>query len=127
MSRKIKTDFEHLGKLDPHVKQMKDELLATEPNIDTRKLVIETEIYERYGFTKSPNMLKAMVFDRLSREKKVWIDENPICGHLTDYVYGSYFQPFREFEWAIDRREFAMQRGTITATDEDMAIIKECG
>ena len=78
MSRKIKLNYTKRDDLTPRLKAAKEKLFATEPHIDTRKLIIETDIYQKYGFTKSPNMLKAMVFDRLSREKKVWIDDNPI-------------------------------------------------
>lgn len=127
MSKKVTLNYTKRDDLTPRLKAAKEKLFATEPHIDTRKLIIETEIYQRYGFTKSPNMLKAMVFDRLSREKKVWIDDNPICGHLTDFTYGSYFQPFREFEWAIDRDEFAFQRGSAIATEEEKEIISKCG
>lgn len=129
MSRKVKLNYTKTDELSPRYKAAKEALFAEEPHIDTRKLVIETDIYKKYGFTKSPNMLKAMIFDRLSREKdiSVDIDRNIFAGDLTDYVYGSYFQPFREFEWAIDRDEFAFQRGTALATEEEKEIIRECG
>jgi formate C-acetyltransferase len=126
MSRKVELNITR-NEMSPLVKKLKNKLFnETDPQIDVRKLIIETEIYQKHGMSWGGNMLKAMVFDRLSHEKKFWVDENPICGFLTDYEYGSYFQPFREFEWAVDRREFAMQRGTIIATDEQMEVISKC-
>ena len=127
MPRKIKLNYTPKDTLSPRVQEEKEKLFSAPAHIDVRKLIIETEVYREWAFAKSPNMLKAMVFDRLSREKKVWIDGNPICGHLTDYVYGSYFQPFREFDWAVGCKEFGLQRGTYTATQEEMDIIAECG
>ena len=127
MSKKISLNYTKTDELSPRVAYLKNKLFnETDPEIDVRKLVIETEIYQKYALTMDGNMLKAMVFDRLSREKKCEVDENPIVGTLTDYEYGSYFQPFREFEWAVDRDVFAFQRGTAIATEEQKKIIKDC-
>lgn len=129
MSRKIRLNYTPTNDLTPRYKAAKKMLFDAPLRLDVRKLIIETEVYQKFGFTKSPNMLKAIVFDRLSREKECYVnvDENLLAGNLTDHYYGCYFQPFREFEWAIGRREFASQRGTCIATDEEMEVIAECG
>ena len=128
MSRKIQLDYTKTDGLSPAVKEAKEKLFwHAEPHLDVRKTVIETEVYREWGFAKTPAMLKAMVFDRLSREKRVWVDHNPLCGHCTDYDYGGYLLPFAEFRWTKDRKEYAFQRGTYTCTDEEMETINKCG
>ena len=127
MPRKIKLNFDPNGKMSDRFKKEKEKLFAAPARLDVQKLQIETDVYSKWAASKSYSEIKAMIFDRLSREKKVWLDGNPICGHLTNFIYGGYIQPWRDSYWIEDDKEFALQRGVHKTTEEERKIIQECG
>lgn len=129
MSRKINLNYTQTDEISERVRKVREDVFAAKPQVDVRKLKIETETYRDLSVTHGPNMLKGVVFDRLSREKKVWFDDNPIVGQLTDFKYGGYFIPYKDFRWVKPKgqilKQYGFQRGVADATDEDIAVIDE--
>jgi formate C-acetyltransferase len=127
MPRKISLNYTPQDGLSERFKREKELLFSAPAHLDIQKLKIETEVYREWACSKSYNWIKAKIFDRLSREKKIWLDGNPICGHLTNYVYGGYIQPWRDSAWIEGSEEYALQRGSYKTTPEEQEIIAECG
>ena len=49
MSKKVTLNYTKRDDLTPRLKAAKEKLFATAPHIDTRKLIIETDIYQKKG------------------------------------------------------------------------------
>lgn len=127
MPRKLNLNYTPDAGMTPRLKEEKEKLFSTPPHVDFQKLQIETDIYREWSCMYGPSKIKAMIFDRLCREKKVWLDGNPICGHLTNYTYGGYVQPWRHSAWIDNDKEYAMQRGIYKTTPEEQKVVQECG
>jgi len=110
--------------LSPRVQRIKDALLSTTPQIDTEKIRIQLEIYRQSE--GQPNVIKrARVFERLCREKTIFIDENPLAGTLTRFPYGGYPIPEVGCRWMKRADVFHLQRGKAAVTDDDRAWINK--
>ncbi len=108
--------------LSERVARLKDRLLHATPRIDTQKIQIMLEVYRE--LEGQPNVIKrARVFERLCHEKKIFIDENPLAGTLTQFEYGGYPIPEVGCRWMKRSESFALQRGRAVVSEEDRTWI----
>jgi len=105
------------GVLSERVKREKEELLSAVPQIDTERLEILLDVY-RDGGVKPAIMRRAELFNRLCREKTIYIDRNPIVGALTKYKYGAHPLPEEGCAWMTRTAEFYLPRGKAQVTPE---------
>jgi len=129
VSKNLRLNYTERDKPTERVQKWREEVFSWKPQVDVRKLKIENEVYRDLHVTHGPNMRKSEVFARLCREKKVFFDGNPIVGQISDFPYGGYFIPYKDFRWikggGNTARKFGFQRGIADATEEDMVVIEE--
>ena len=105
------------GALSERVKREKEELLSASPHIDIERIKALLEVY-RDGKLRPNVIRRAKLFDKLCREKTIYIDGNPIVGTLTRYKYGAYPFPEEGCAWMQREEEFALPRGKVRITPE---------
>jgi len=123
MSKATTIALEHRP-LSLRVAREKEALLLAQPRVDTEKIKFQLEVYRENP--EQPAIIKrAMLFNRLCREKKIFIDDNPLVGTLTRYKYGSY--PIPEFgsRWLKKTDAFSLQRGKASVTKEDLKLLHQ--
>ncbi|RJQ40924.1 MAG: pyruvate formate-lyase [Dehalococcoidia bacterium] len=121
MAKKPAIKLEH-RLLSSRVDREKEALLSAEPRVDTEKIKFQLEVYRANA--EQPAIIKrARLFNKLCREKKIFIDDNPLVGTLTRYKYGSY--PIPEFgsRWLKKTDAFSLQRGKASVTKEDLKLL----
>ncbi|MCX8126502.1 MAG: hypothetical protein N3E40_05140, partial [Dehalococcoidia bacterium] len=110
------------AKLSERVARLKDRLLNATPRIDVQKIQITLEVYRE--LEGQPNIIKrARIFERLCQEKKIFIDENPLAGTLTQFEYGGYPIPEVGCRWMKRSEAFSLQRGRAVVSEEERAWI----
>ena len=104
--------------LSKRVARMKEEMLSLSPRVDTQRIKVTLEVYEK---TKGqpPVILRAKVFEKLCLEKSIFIDDNPIVGNLTSYKYGGYLRPEISCGWMARMEAFSLPLGRAPITAED--------
>jgi len=110
--------------LSERVRAIKERLLTDTPRVSVEKIKLQLEIYQEND--GQPSVIKrARLFNRLCREKAIFIDDNPLVGTLTEHSYGSY--PIVEFgsRWMKRTETFHLQRGKATVTDEERGWINQ--
>lgn len=96
----------------------KERLLSETPRVDVQKLQIQLDVYKTDSALPAI-MKRAKVLDRLCREKRITIDDNPLVGTLTSHPYGAY--PIPEFgsRWMKRADSLYLQRGAATPNSEE--------
>jgi formate C-acetyltransferase len=109
-------------------KNMKEFLLNAPQKLDTERLACLLEVYKEYDY-EPVVVLRAILFDKLLRTKKIYIDENPIVGTVTSHPAGVYVFPEWDPEWIIKELNQAMMShlGKINITDEEKNLMQEAG
>ena len=112
------------GKLSERVKKEKEALLSATPYIDVETLRFQFEVYRENE--EQPSIIKrAKLFQKLCREKTIFIDDNPLVGTLTKYKYGSYLIPEFGSRWLKKADSFSLQRGSASVADEERGWINK--
>lgn len=110
------------------VKSIKEFLLNAPQKIDTERLSCLLEAYREYDY-EPVIVLRALLFDKLIRTKRLFLDANPIVGTVTGHPAGVYVYPEWDSEWIIKEMNQAMMShlGKVNITDEEKKLMTEAG
>lgn len=113
---------------DRAVARMKEFLLNAPQKIDTERLKYLLDVYREHS-SDPLILLRAKVFDTLIRNKKIFIDDNPIVGTVTGYPAGVYVYPEWDADWISKEMNQAMMShlGKVDISDEDKKLMREAG
>ena len=108
--------------------KMKEFLLNAPQKIDTERLACLLEAYREYDH-EPVVVLRALLFDKLIRTKRLYIDDNPVVGTVTGHPAGVYVYPEWDSEWIIKEMNQAMMShlGQVNISDEEKKLMTEAG
>jgi len=127
--------FEASGRLERHAlrercnaaaKAAKEFLLNAPQKIDTERLAYLLEAYKEFDYEPTV-VLRARLFDKLLRGKRLFLDDNPIAGTVTSHAAGVYIYPEWDSEWIIKEINQAMMShlGKIDISKEEKQLMLE--
>ncbi|MDR2679135.1 MAG: hypothetical protein LBB51_06825, partial [Zoogloeaceae bacterium] len=104
----------------------KEFLLNAPQKIDTERLTYLLEAYREFDY-EPPIVLRARLFDKLLKSKRLYIDDNPIVGTVTGHPAGVYVYPEWDSEWIIKEMNQAMMShlGKIDISKEEKQLMIE--
>lgn len=110
------------------VAAIKEFLLNAPQKIDTERLSCLLEVYREYDY-EPVVVLRALVFDKLLRTKRLFIDDNPIVGTVTGHPAGVYVYPEWDSEWILKEMNQAMMShlGKVNISEEEKQLMLEAG
>ncbi len=74
--------------------RLKEQILAIEPQVDVERIDILLRVYKETEGER-PIVRRAKLFERMCREKTIFIDDNPFVGTVTRFQIGHY--PYPEY------------------------------
>jgi len=121
-----KSDVGPRKSVDERVKELKDFLLEAPQQLDTERVKYLLEVYEEYE-GQPAIIIRARLFERLLKNKKIFIDDNPIVGTLTGKRAGVYPYPEWNSLWIKDDLDKALMShlGEIKVSEEDKRLMYE--
>ena len=108
------------------VERMKGFLFNAPQKVDVERLHFLLDTY-RESSHEPVIILRAKIFENLLRNKKLFIDDNPIVGTVTSQPAGVYIYPEWDSNWIIEEMNQAMMShlGKVDVTDEEKKIMRE--
>ncbi len=108
------------------VERMKAFLFNAPQKVDTERLHFLLETYEESS-NEPVIILRAKIFENLLRNKKLFIDDNPIVGTVTSQPAGVYIYPEWDVTWIIKEMNQAMMShlGKVNITEEEKTIMRK--
>lgn len=127
--------FNESGKLHHYVQRdrcnaaanaAKEFLLNAPQKIDTERLACLLEAYKEFD-DEPAIVLRAKLFDKLLRTKRLFLDSNPLAGTLTSHPAGVYIYPEWDAEWILKEINQTMMShlGKIDITKEEKQLMLE--
>lgn len=106
--------------------RLKEVLLNAPQRIDTERLTHLLDVYREHA-GEAPVLLRARVFDRVLRNKTLYIDDNPIVGTVTAHPAGVYVYPEWGAEWILEELNQPMvsHLGTVELGEADRRLMEE--
>ena len=105
-------------KISERVMREKEELLSAPPELSTERIEAMLDVYQAMEGQPAV-MCRAKVFEKLCQDKKIFIDNNPLVGTLTEYKYGGALVPEVGCRWMKKAKEFSLQRGGNIVVDKE--------
>ena len=108
------------------VDRMKEFLFKAPQKVDIERLHFLLETYKASS-NEPVIILRAKIFENLLRNKKLFIDDNPIVGTVTSQPAGVYIYPEWDSSWIIREMNQAMMShlGKVDITKEEKTIMRE--
>lgn len=102
----------------------KERLVRETLRNDTERVKFLVDVYQETE-GEPPVMRRAKLFDRMCRNKTIFIDDNPLVGTLTRFKLGSFLQPDTSCRWMKKFPELPTHMGTapFAETEEDVELI----
>ena len=106
--------------------EMKAFLLNAPQKVDTERLVYLLETYREFDY-EPVIVLRARLFEKLLRNKKIFIDQNPLVGTVTGHHAGVYVYPEWDSQWILKEMNQAMMShlGQVNISDEERKLMVE--
>jgi formate C-acetyltransferase len=102
----------------------KEFLLNAPQKIDTERLSCLLEAYREFDY-EPLIVLRARLFDKLLRTKRLFLDDNPIVGTVTAHPAGVYVYPEWDSGWIIKELNQAMvsHLGKVDISEEEKRLL----
>jgi len=106
--------------------EMKEFLLNAPQKVDTERLTYLLETYREFDY-EPVIVLRARLFDKLLRNKTIYIDKNPLVGTVTGHPAGVYVYPEWDSEWILKEMNQAMMShlGQVNISDDERKLMTE--
>jgi len=106
--------------------EMKEILLNAPQKVDTQRLAFLLEAYKEFDYEPTI-VLRAKLFDKILRNKTLFLDKNPLAGTVTGHTAGVYIYPEWDSEWILKEMNQAMMShlGKVNITDEEKSLMVE--
>ena len=106
--------------------EMKEFLLNAPQTVDTQRLTYLLEAYKEFDYEPTI-VLRARFFDKLLRNKTIFIDSNPIVGTVTGHHAGVYVYPEWDSQWILKEMNQAMMShlGEVNISEEEQKLMVE--
>lgn len=110
------------------VRATKEFLLNAPQKVDTQRLSVLLDVYREYDY-EPVVVRRALVFEKLTQTKTLYIDDNPLVGTVTAYPAGVYVFPEWDSDWIIKEMHQAMMShlGQVNITEEERKLMTEAG
>jgi len=108
------------------VRRMKEDTVEQRPRVDAERVKFLMEIYNNTN--GDPTIItRAKHFEKMCREKTIFIDENPLVGTLTRYINGVYPYPEYYCRWMRKHSVICTHMGEspMGENDEERRLIQE--
>ncbi|MDR2055597.1 MAG: glycyl radical protein [Desulfovibrio sp.] len=108
------------------VKEIKEFLLNAPQKIDTERLSCLLETYREFDH-EPVIVMRAMLFDKLLRTKRLFLDGNPVVGTVAGHPAGVYVYPEWDSEWISKEMNQAMMShlGKVNISEEEKRLMTE--
>lgn len=110
--------------LSERVAKEKQEVLSAAAHIDIDRIKIMMEVF-RETDGQHPAIRRAKAFQRLCREKAIFLDESPLAGAFTKYKYGAYPLPEIGSRWMRRADSFKLPLGQAVITEVEREWIEK--
>ncbi|MEE4351763.1 MAG: pyruvate formate lyase family protein, partial [Desulfatiglans sp.] len=124
MARKENFDERGFEVDEERIQRLKAQLLDTPQKLDIQRIEVLMESYrETEGL---PHLIRrAKFFEKLMKEKGLYIDESLIVGSMAAFPMGIYGHPEWNIDWMKKDVKAMTHLGEVTISDEDKKLFEE--